>query len=138
MGRAFSQLLQLGVLVAIMAHLLVVIACNMHKVFSAFWHLLMLWARRGGVGTANGYSPTVSVEHLPAVLHRVILLGLLDPMVVGLFPGFVLVERDIISPAAPYTLHLLGLEDFQFHCKLLKLVLGVKQTLLFEYCLLHC
>lgn len=138
MGRAFSQLLRLKALVAIMAHLLAVIARNMHKVFGALWYLLMSWVRRGSVGTVNGCSLTLSVEHLPAVLHCMILLGLLDPVVVGLSPDFILVEQDIIDPATSYTLHLFGLEDLQFHCKLLKLVLGVKQILLFEYCLLHC
>ena len=118
--------MRLGALVAIVARLFAVIAHNICKVFSALRHLLALWARRGGVGTANRCSPTLDVGHLPAILHCVTLLDLLDLVVVDLSLSFVLVKQDIVSPVAPYALHLFGLEGLQFYCKLLELVLDVK------------
>ena len=92
MSRVFSQLLQLGVFVAIIAFLLAVIARNMRKVFGTFWYSLASRARHGSIGTANGCSPTLGVGRLPAVLCCIMLLGLLDPIVVGLSLGFVLVK----------------------------------------------
>ena len=59
-------------------------------------------------------------------------------MIVGLSPRLSLIIQDIISSATFPALDLLGLKGFQFHCKLLELVSDVKQTLLFEYYLLHC
>ena len=129
--------MRFGALVTIVARFLAVIACNMRKILGAFWHLLMSWARHGGIRTANGCSFMLGVGRSPAVLCCVMLLGLLDLVVVGPSLGFVLVKRDIVSPAAPHALCFLGLEGFYFHHKLLKLVSDVKQTLSFEYCLLY-
>lgn len=75
-GRAFSQLLRLEALVTIVIHLFAVVACNMHKIFYAFWHLLAPQARHGGIGTTNGCNLMLSVERLFAVLRCVALLYL--------------------------------------------------------------
>lgn len=112
MSRAFFQLLQLEALVTIIAHFLVVIAYNVRKIFGALWYLLVSRARRGGVRTANRCSPTLGIKRLPAVLHRVILLDFFNPMVVSLFPNFILVKWDVINPAAPYAFCFFGFEGF--------------------------
>ena len=109
-----------------MAHLLAVIAHNVRKILGAFWHLLASWARCSSVGTANRCSYTLGVGHLPVILCCIMLLGLLNPMIVGLSPSFILVKRDVVNFAALFALGFLGLEGLQFYCELLELVLGVR------------
>lgn len=138
MDQVFFQLLVLGALVTIVAHHFAVVAHNVHKVFSAFWHFLALRVRHGGVKTANGCSLTLGVGRLSAVLRCMALFRLFDPMVVGLSTSLGLVVWDIISPVALFALSLLGLKGFQLHRELLEFVLGIKQFLLFKHCLLHC
>ena len=92
MGWAFFQLLRLKAFVAIVVCFLAVIARNMREIFGILWHSLALRARHDSVRTANGCSPILGIGHLSTVLHHMMLLGLLNPMIMGLSLGFVFVK----------------------------------------------
>lgn len=66
------------------------------------------------------------------------LFCLFDPVVMRLSMSFDLVIQNVIGPAALFALSFLGFDGLQLHCKLLQLVLSVKQALSFENGLLHC
>ena len=75
--------------------------------------------------------PSIIVRHMA-------LFCLFDLVVMRLSMSFDLVIQNVIGPAALFALSLLGFDGFQLHCKLLQLVLSVKQALSFENSLLHC
>lgn len=112
MSRAFSRLLRFRALVTIVAHLLAVVACNVCKIFGAFWHSLASRARRGSVRTANRCSLTLSVGRLSTILRCMTLFHLFDPVVVSLSTSLDLVAWDIIGSIALPAFSLLGLKGF--------------------------